>query len=91
MASHAQNSCKKNKGITEIWYGPDWSDFEHLFPDCLQLYIGRMNDVLEIAGVRPIKVYAPLLGMTKEMILKILEVEYEITKKDMFSGYGKFE
>ena len=79
----------ESKGITEIWMGADWSDYEHLFPDCGQEFLGRMNKVLEIAGVRPIKVYAPLLGFTKEMVLKQLE-SYGITKDKIYSGYGEF-
>lgn len=81
----------ESKGIKEIWYGADWSDYEHLFPDCYQEYIGRMNNLLEIAGVRPIKVYAPLLGFTKEMVVNMLEKQYGIKSDSIFSGYGKFQ
>jgi 7-cyano-7-deazaguanine synthase len=81
----------ESRGITEIWYGPNHEDYEHLFPDCYQEYIGRMNKVLEIAGVRPIKVYAPLLGMPKEMIIRKLKIEYGISEEDIFSGYGEFK
>jgi 7-cyano-7-deazaguanine synthase len=80
----------ESKGIQEIWYGPNWQDYEHIFPDCYQQYIGRMNSVLEISGVRPIKVYAPLLGMPKELIMDILEKQYGIGKENLYSGYGEF-
>lgn len=80
----------ESKEITEIWYGPDWSDREHLFPDCYQEYIIRMNSLLEISGVKPIKVYAPTLGFTKEMVLLMLKNMYGITEKELFSGYGDF-
>lgn len=81
----------EEKGITEVWWGADYSDYEHKFPDCTQEYCGRMNSVLEIAGVKPIKLYAPLLGFTKEMVLTLLKEEYGITKEKIFSGYGEFE
>jgi 7-cyano-7-deazaguanine synthase len=80
----------ESKGITEIWYGPDWSDREHLFPDCYQEYIVRINSLFEIAGVRPVKVYAPTLGMTKEMVLMLLE-SFGVSKDQLFSGYGVLE
>ena len=80
-------SVAENKDIQEIWYGPDYSDREGLFPDCYQDYVYRVNQLFEVAGVKPIKVYAPLMGMTKEMILKLLELK-GITKQKMFSGYG---
>ena len=80
----------ESRGITEIWYGPDWSDREHLFPDCYQEYIYRMNQVFEVAGVRPVKIYAPTLGMTKEMVLSLLE-SFGVSKDQLFSGYGELE
>jgi 7-cyano-7-deazaguanine synthase len=82
----------ESKGIQEIWYGANWEDYDHLFPDCTQEYIGRMNKVLEIAGVKPIKIYAPLLGMEKYMIKDLLRKEYGIdASKDLYSGYGEFK
>jgi|WetSurSiteA1Bulk_404760.scaffolds.fasta_scaffold01663_6 7-cyano-7-deazaguanine synthase len=79
----------ETRGIKEVWYGPDYSDKEHLFPDCYQEYVYRMNQVSEISGSYPIKIYAPLLGLTKEMILSILE-NFRIPKEDYYSGYGEF-
>ncbi len=80
----------ESKGITEIWFGANLEDYEHLFPDCTQEYIGRMNKVLEIAGVRPIKVYAPLLGMEKYMIKVMLKL-YKIKEDEIYSGYGEYK
>jgi len=79
----------ESMGIQEVWWGADYSDFEHGFPDCTQKYAGKFNEMLEVAAVRPIKVYAPLLGMTKEMVLKLLE-SFGVSKNEIFSGYGQF-
>ena len=46
-----------------------------------------MNEVLAISGVRPIKLVAPLMGMTKELILEILQNQFGIGLADMHSGY----
>lgn len=81
-------SIAENLGITEIWYGPDYSDRENLFPDCYQEYVVKMNEVLAISGVRPIKLIAPLLGWTKEMIVDYLQKVYDIdVEHDLHSGY----
>jgi len=80
-------SIAESKGIALIWYGADWSDYLNEFPDCKQEWIGRMNKVLKINGPRPIMLEAPLMGMSKEMILKLLD-EFGIKKEDIFSGYG---
>ena len=65
-------SVAESKGIDTIWIGCDYSDAINLFPDCLQSYILKMNSVFEIAGPNPIKVEAPLLGLTKENIIRML-------------------
>ena len=80
-------SIAEANGISDIWFGPDWSDREHLFPDCYQEYVYRMNEVFKIQGSHEITITAPLLGMTKEMVVKLLEYE-GIKKEDYFSGYG---
>ncbi len=83
-------SIAENYMIDEIWYGPDYSDREGLFPDCYQEYVVKMNEVLHIAGVRPLKLIAPLLGWTKKMILHTLRDVYEVdTEKDLHSGYDE--
>ena len=63
----------ENLNIDEIWYGADFSDRLNKFPDCYQEYVVKMNEVSTISGVAPIKIMAPLLGMSKELILKLLE------------------
>ena len=80
----------ESKGITEIWFGANWEDYDHKFPDCTQEYVGRMNNLLEISGVRPIKVYAPLLGMEKYMVKEMLKL-YKVDEKEIYSGYGEFK
>ena len=80
-------SVAEDMGIDTIWYGADFSDFVHKFPDCMQPWFGAVNDVLQINGPKPIKLEAPLAGLTKETILQMLESK-GITEKDMFSGYG---
>jgi 7-cyano-7-deazaguanine synthase len=79
----------ESMGIQEIWYGANFDDFENRFPDCTQEYIGKFNEILKVAAVKPIKVYAPLLGMNKGMINNLLEL-YGIKKEEVFSGYGQF-
>lgn len=80
-------SVAENMDIDEVWYGPDYSDRINLFPDCYQEYVVAMNKVAEISGVRPIKIVAPLLGMTKELIKDFLLTHWNIGDADMHSGY----
>ena len=80
-------SVAENMGVDEVWYGPDYSDRINLFPDCYQEYVVKMNEVLAISGVKPIKLVAPLLGMSKELILDILKNQFNIQLADMHSGY----
>ncbi len=83
-------SIAESKNIDTIWYGPDYSDRINLFPDCYQEYVVRVNQLFEIAGPYPIKVEAPLLGMTKETIIDILTA-WGIDESNYFSGYGDIE
>jgi len=80
-------SVAENMGLDEVWYGPDYSDRINLFPDCYQEYVVKMNEVAEISGVKPIKIVAPLLGMSKELIKEILYNMWGIRDEDMHSGY----
>jgi len=80
-------SVAESKGIDTVWYGADWSDYLNEFPDCKQEWFGRMNKVLEINGPHPIKLEAPVSGMTKESILKLLE-SFGVKEEEIFSGYG---
>lgn len=82
-------SVAEAKGISEIWYGPDFSDRTALFPDCYQDYVVKINEVFKVAGSKQITVYAPLLGLTKEMVLKILH-SFGVDRNKLFSGYGAF-
>lgn len=84
-------SVAENMGIDEVWYGPDYSDRINLFPDCYQEYVVKMNEVLAISGVKPIKLVAPLLGMSKELILEILQNHFLVRMTDMHSGYDEAE
>ena len=84
-------SIAEMRDIDSIWYGADFSDREHLFPDCYQDWVVPVNEVLKVNGSKALKLHAPLLGMTKEMILETLETVYGITKDQLFSGYGELE
>ena len=79
----------ESMGIGEIWYGANYEDYENKFPDCYQEYVGKFNEILKVAAARPVKVYAPLLGMSKEMTNKLLE-SFGVKKEEIFSGYGQF-
>ena len=84
-------SVAENMGIDEVWYGPDYSDRINLFPDCYQEYVVKMNEMMEIAGTMPIKLVAPLLGMSKELILEILDCFWSIKPDQLHSGYEEPE
>lgn len=80
-------SIAESKGIDTIWLGSDWNDRLNLFPDCYQEYIVAMNEAFKIAGPKPIKVEAPLTGMSKENIKKFL-INSGVKSNEIFSGYG---
>jgi 7-cyano-7-deazaguanine synthase len=80
-------SIAEDMGIDTIWHGADFSDRLNLFPDCYQEYFVAFNDMLKWAGPKDIKVEAPLIGLTKENILKMLE-SIGVDMKGIFSGYG---
>jgi 7-cyano-7-deazaguanine synthase len=80
-------SVAEDRGMSEVWYGPDYSDRVNLFPDCYQEYVVKMNEVLAISGVKPITLVAPLLGMSKELIKRILLKQWNVKDEDMHSGY----
>lgn len=75
--------------IDTIWIGSDWSDRLNLFPDCYQEYFVRVNEMFKFAGPKHIKVEAPLMGMSKDMVLELLDKVFSIDKSDIFSGYGE--
>jgi queuosine biosynthesis protein QueC len=72
--------------IPTIWIGCDWSDRLNLFPDCYQEYIIKINKVFKIAGPFEVKIECPLIGLTKDMVLGLLE--YQNITDNLFSGYG---
>jgi 7-cyano-7-deazaguanine synthase len=80
-------SVAEDMGIDTVWYGADWSDYLNDFPDCKQEWLGRVSKVLEINGPKPMKLEAPLIGLTKENILKLLE-SAGVDMSQIFSGYG---
>ena len=80
-------SIAEDMGIDLIWYGADYSDYLNKFPDCMQPWFGAVNDVLGINGPYPIRLEAPLAGLSKRSILDMLESK-GITDEQMFSGYG---
>ena len=80
-------SIAEDMGCDTIWYGADFDDYINKFPDCMQGWFGEVNKVLEINGPNPIKLEAPLAGLTKETILKALFAK-GISEDEMFSGYG---
>lgn len=83
-------SIAEAMGISKIWYGPDFSDRENLFPDCYQEWVVKVREVLNINGSIPLELEAPLLGMTKELILSTLRTTYGVdVEKELYSGYGE--
>ena len=81
-------SIAEGKQIPLIWYGANYEDREHLFPDCYQEWVYAVNNLLSINGSMKITVEAPLLGMSKDIIKKLANI-YEITDEKVFSGYGQ--
>lgn len=80
-------SIAESKGIDTIWLGSDWDDRLNLFPDCYQEYIVSMNEAFKLAGPKPIKVEAPLSGLSKVNIIKMLK-KRGVEAHEIFSGYG---
>jgi 7-cyano-7-deazaguanine synthase len=81
-------SIAESERISTIWYGPNYEDREALFPDCYQEWVYSVNKVLAINGSAPIVLEAPLLGMSKELIIRLAK-SYGIDNKEVYSGYGK--
>lgn len=81
-------SIAESLDIPLIWYGANYEDRDHLFPDCYQEWVYTLNKLLAINGSKPIKLEAPLLGMEKDTIKK-LAVLYNIDTNKIFSGYGE--
>lgn len=81
-------SIAENYGIDLIWYGANYEDREHLFPDCYQEWVFSVNELLKRNGSMKITVEAPLLGMSKNTITQLCAL-HGITNNQIFSGYGK--
>jgi 7-cyano-7-deazaguanine synthase len=81
-------SVAESKDIDTIWIGCDWSDRLNLFPDCYQEYIVRMNEAFKYAGPNAISIEAPLMGLSKEIIINLLD-KLGIKESEYFSGYGE--
>jgi len=80
-------SIAEDMEIDTVWLGSDWDDYLNGFPDCKQEWLGRLNKVLEINGPKPIKLEAPLSGLSKDKILKMLKLK-KVDMSQIFSGYG---
>lgn len=74
-------------GFDEVWIGSDYTDRVNLFTDCTQEFVYTVNTLLKITSPKKVSLRAPLLGLTKEMVLEILE-KNGISKDEFFSGYG---
>jgi len=81
-------SIAESRGVDLIWYGANFADRENLFPDCYQEWVYSVNKLLKVNGSIPITLEAPLLGLSKEAILKLAEV-FEVDQTKVFSGYGQ--
>ena len=80
-------SIAESKGIDLIWLGSDWDDRLNLFPDCYQEYIVAMNNAFKHAGPKSILIQAPLSGLSKVNIMKMLD-KRGIGESEIYSGYG---
>lgn len=72
----------------QVWIGCDYSDRINLFPDCYQEWVVQFNNYLDAYAVpeyRKVRLVAPLLGMSKDMVLRMLK-SFGIS--GFFSGYG---
>jgi 7-cyano-7-deazaguanine synthase len=77
-------------GIPKIWIGCDFSDAIHNFLDCEQEYIIGFNEFLKVASPANITVEAPLLGFSKEMVVKMLDAKGIDIEKEGYSGYKQW-
>jgi len=80
-------SVAESKNIDTIWIGCDLDDSINLFPDCTQEYLLKMNEAFKFAGPKPIKIEAPILGISKNTVNDILR-NMDIKIDEVFSGYG---
>lgn len=77
----------ESNGCDEIWYGANYSDLLNGFPDCTQEWVRRMDLVARVNGSRPLRIRAPLLGLSKDDVFEyILHEGYPL--EIVYSGYG---
>ncbi len=81
-------SFAESRKTSVIWFGANYEDREKFFPDCYQEWVYKMNELLKVNGSMEIKLYAPLLGMSKETLWQLGEY-FNIDKSKIFSGYGE--
>jgi len=67
--SYAFSFCEA-KNFSEILIGANARDFSG-YPDCRPVFYKNFNKLLKVAGVKKIKVKAPLLKKTKSQIVKL--------------------
>ncbi|MCD6423135.1 MAG: 7-cyano-7-deazaguanine synthase QueC [Elusimicrobia bacterium] len=67
--SYAFSFCEA-KNFSEILIGANARDFSG-YPDCRPFFYKNFNKLLKVAGVKKIKVKAPLLKKTKSQIVKL--------------------
>lgn len=77
----------ESTGAEEVWIGCDYSDRINRFPDCYQEWIVKMDEIAQISASRPIRVKAPLLGLTKEDVVGLLKAE-GVELAEIYSGYS---
>lgn len=87
FVSIASGICE-SENLDTIWIGASYEDRVNQFPDCTQEWVVSVNNVLQKNGSFVIKLEAPLLGFTKELVKKVSEF-LRIDDNLIFSGYGK--
>lgn len=80
-------SYAESHGISTIWLGANSADFENQFLDCSQKWMEQVNSLLMVNCPYKISLEMPLLGMSKELITKLLS-HIQTNPLQTFSGYG---
>lgn len=81
------SAVAESEGIPCVWFGADFSDRINKFPDCYQEYVVKIKDLIESTTSTKVKIDAPLLGMTKEMVMGLLTNVFGVDANDVHSGY----
>ena len=82
------SAIAENLGVKRIWIGANFSDYLNKFPDCYQSWIGALQEFFQ-SHYYPIKIEAPLLGMSKETIVELGKNLYHLNMEDVHSGYSE--